>query len=75
MDEANTYLKENQSEFYTNEIYDESLFVDYKLKKMENTNYKVKYTIYVSLTKVNDKWTINTINESIHDKINGMYNY
>ena len=75
IDEANQYLKENQSQFYNNGLYSEEKFTDYKLENMEKTNYKVEYTLFLALTKQDDKWTLNDINTSIYDKINGVYNY
>lgn len=76
MDEANLYLKNHEDEF-KDELgnYLSSKFIDYRLAKMKEAKDTVDYTIYISLTKVNDVWTIDKLDTTTFDKINGIYNY
>lgn len=76
MSEADDYLLENQNEFIDadNNINNEK-FMDYKIKQMKNTNEKVKYTIEFDLTKNDNKWTLDDVDEITRQKIHGIYNY
>lgn len=76
MNEADSYLLENQEEFIgeDNNI-DNEKFMDYKINQMKHSNEKVKYTIEFNLTKQNDKWILNNIDEITRQKIHGIYNY
>lgn len=73
--EANTYLTENPDEFKKNGTYDKSLFTDYKLDKLDKVNKTVDYTIDFVLTKVDNKWEVNDLNNEQLEKIHGVYEY
>ena len=76
MTDANTYLEQNPSEF--NDVsgaYDAVKFVDYRLDKLEDVKGTVKYTLDLTLNKIDDKWQLNPLNPTDQDKINGMYTY
>lgn len=75
LDEANDYLKNNKEEFYDNGEYSIVKFNDYKLNKLKEAKDKVRYTIEIKLTKINDKWTVDNLSNETYDKINGVYNY
>lgn len=75
LDEANEYLKNNEEEFYDNGEYSVVKFNDYKLNKLKEAKDKVRYTIEIKLTKINDKWTVDNLSNETYDKINGVYNY
>ena len=75
LDEANDYLKNNEEEFYDNGEYSIVKFNDYKLNKLKQAKDKVRYTIEIKLTKINDKWTVDNLSNETYDKINGVYNY
>ncbi len=75
LDEANDYLKNNEEEFYDNGEYSIVKFNDYKLSKLKEAKDKVRYTIEIKLTKINDKWTVDNLSNETYDKINGVYNY
>ena len=76
LDESNEYLNSHIEEFQ-DELgnYDESKYIDYRLEKLKNAKEKIKYTINISLTKINDKWTVDNLTDDMHDKIDGIYNY
>ena len=75
IDEANTYLTNNQSEFQNETgAVDVEKYNDYKLEQLKNAKDKVKYTLNLTLKKVNDKWTLDNLTDTEISKIHGMYN-
>lgn len=74
--EADSYKTTNASEFNDeNNMYDESKFIDYRLEKLKDNKERVKYTIYFSLTKIDDDWTLDSLTETEQQKILGIYEY
>lgn len=73
--DANKYLEENPDKFKTDDEYDESLFTDYKLEKLENAEKTVDYTIDFNLTKIENKWELNDLTNEQLEKIHGVYEY
>lgn len=74
--EAESYRVTNAREFYDNEgLFDENLFNTYKLNKLKENKERVKYTIYFSLTKTNNNWTLEPLTETEQEKILGIYEY
>ena len=55
--------------------YDETLYRDHQLGRMENANETVKYTITFYLTKIDDEWALDAISEDTKEKIHGIYVY
>ena len=49
--------------------------IDYRLSKLKEAKDKVKYTIEFNLTKVDNVWIIDDINEETRQKIHGLYAY
>lgn len=74
--ETREYLKENP-EFFNDENgeYDEVKYMDYMLDELEKSNEKVKYTINFTLTKKDDKWHMDDLNNMDEDKLHGVYEY
>lgn len=74
MANADQYLEDNREEFYNEENeYDEGLFTKYRLDQLKSNNERVKYTLELSLNKVDGEWKLNELSESDRSKINGMY--
>lgn len=73
--EAENYLIDNPTEFYTDGIYDTDKFIDYKLNKMEESTEIVTYTIYVNLINRDNTWVIENLDDETLEKIHGIYNY
>lgn len=74
--ESETYLANNRSEFVTDiemDTVDAKKFLDYKIEQMNKTKEKVKYTINFTLTKKDDKWTLDNISDIDRQKIHGLY--
>lgn len=71
---ADQYLEEHKDEFVNEEgTLDQKKFMDYKIEKMKETKEKVKYTLNFTLTKKENKWTMDEITETIRQKIHGIY--
>lgn len=76
MTKADDYLLEHQDEFIgENDAIDNEKFMDYKIKQMKDTSEKVKYTIDFTLTKKDNKWQLDDVDEITRQKIHGIYNY
>ena len=73
--DANDYLTAHPDEFKKDDVYDKSLFTDYKLKKLDDVNTTVDYTIDFNLTKVDGKWEVNDLSNEQLEKIHGVYAY
>lgn len=76
IDDANTYLQNNNSEFLTNDnTIDVKKFNDYKLDMLKNAKDKVTYTLNLTLKKIDDKWVLDDLTDTEISKLHGMYNY
>ena len=75
LDDANNYMNDNKEQFYENGEYSVVKFNDYKLEKLKEAKEKVRYTIEIKLTKINDKWSVDKLDTDTYDKINGVYDY
>ena len=75
INEAEVYKRGHIEEFYNEEIYNDNLYKEYLLDKLKEAKDKVTYTIDFTVHKDNDKWKLDSINNTIEDKILGIYNY
>jgi len=76
MEDANNYLTQNPEEFNDETgIYNETLFNEYRLKKIKEVEDKVKYTLNLRLTKEDDKWKLEDLSDEDESKIHGTYKY
>jgi len=74
--DAAIYLNEHQEEFQDeNGIFSEEKYMDYRLDQMEEANKNKTYTLEMIVSKIDDKWTLNDLNENDRDKIHGVYVY
>lgn len=74
--EAESYRTTNESDLLNDEgIFDESKFINYKLNLLKSNKERVKYTIYFSLTKTDDKWVLDDLTDTEEEKILGIYEY
>ena len=72
---AEEHYKLNPNEFKTTDgQLDNSKYMDYRIKLLENTKDRIKYTLNLSLKKKKKKWILNNITESDRQKIHGLYN-
>lgn len=56
-------------------ITSDSKYVAYRLEKLKDAKDRVKYTIDFTLTKVDDVWTLNDIDDVTRQKIHGLYEH
>ncbi|MBQ7141087.1 MAG: hypothetical protein IJO32_06260 [Bacilli bacterium] len=76
MSEAEIYLDEHENEFLDDaNQFSQEKYTDYKLQKLEEADTKVKYTLELTLTKVDDEWEVDNLTETERQKIHGIYNY
>ena len=76
MSDSDAYLEENKDSFNDEEgKYDETLFTKYRLDKLKEAKDTVKYTLDLTLHKVDDEWKLDDISEEDEKKIHGMYEY
>ena len=74
--EAESYKTTNESAFLNdNDEFDENKFNTYKLDLLKESDERVKYTIYFTLTKKDDEWVLEDLTESEEEKILGIYEY
>lgn len=72
--EARDYKNNNIDEFKDEQgNYNETLYTDYVIDKLDKAKEKVKYTLDMPLTNVNGKWKLNDIDNDMRDKILGIY--
>ena len=66
----------NKDEFKDeNGVYSPSKYFDYQLDRIEKATEKVKYNIIFKLTKRNNEWIIDDLDEESKKKIHGIYLY
>ncbi len=53
--------------------YDATKYFDYQLGRLEQATEKVKYNITFSLTKKDNEWVIDDLDETSKEKIHGIY--
>ena len=76
MTDADAYLTENPNEFNDAQgVYDVSLFTKYRLEKLKEAKDTVKYTLNLTLTKIDDDWALDALSDTDESKIHGMYVY
>jgi len=56
-------------------ITGDSKYVDYRIGKLKEASDRVTYTIDFTLTKVDDVWTLNEIDDITRQKIHGLYSH
>ncbi len=73
--DAKEYADSHPDEFMSDDEYDESKFLNYKLDKMKDASERVEYTLDIKLLKENDKWEVMEFDKDTLEKIHGTYNY
>lgn len=71
------YDKTNNPEifFNSNGEYDEQIYYGKIIDEMSKAKDKITYTLDINLSKINDKWIIDKIDNDTEDKILGIYQY
>ena len=64
----------NEDEFRDDTgAYNPKLYYDYQLDKLEGATEKIKYTVTFHLTKKDNEWVIDDLDETAMKKIHGIY--
>lgn len=76
MDEAEVYRNNNTDKFSDEfGVYDEPKYIDYVIEKLKESKDTIKYTIYLKVKMINEKWEVQQIDSITEDKILGIYSY
>lgn len=79
--ESEEYYNSNKSEFMNDSLEKDAIdnsdlkYIEYRLEKLKNTNERVKYTIDFVLTKKDDEWKLNDIDDITRQKLHGLYEH
>ena len=74
MAEAEDYKNNHMDEFHDESgNFSQSKYIDYVVDQLGKTKEKVKYTLDLGLTKIDDKWKLNGLDSDTEDKILGIY--
>lgn len=71
--DVNSYIAANPTEFAENGTYSAIKGLKYKIEKLNSAKDRVTYTVTFNLTKVDDKWTVDTLSNEDLEKIHGTY--
>ena len=72
--DADKYLENNKAEFYDDKgVYNAFLFTTYRIEQLKKVTDKVKFTLNLTLSKVDDEWQLDPISDVDEQKINGVY--
>ena len=74
-EEANKFLEENPDKFKKDGKLDKDLFTDYKLDLFKSTVDRVTYSIDFNLTRIDNSWIINDLNNDQLKKIHGVFEH
>lgn len=77
-EKSKEYFTENQDEFLDDEIIDGKVeeiaeYIAYKIKELANVEDKVKHDITFTLTKKDNEWVIDDIDDESLEKLFGLY--
>lgn len=76
LNEARVYKITNISEFQDEDgDYDVIKYSNYVIEQLKDAKDKVTYTVELELTKIDDKWHLDSLDEDTEDKILGIYQY
>lgn len=72
-DSWNGDLENENGEVVGGVIDDLSVFIDFKIKELMDVTDKTKYDITFYLSKKDDKWVLDDLNDSDREKIHGLF--
>lgn len=68
------YVADHQSEFQGDDNkFSNTLYQDYKIKKLQAVTDRIKYTLDLSLTKSGNDWKLDDLSDTERQKIHGLY--
>lgn len=73
--ETEAYRTSDENKFKDeNGNYDEKEYSKYRLEKLKAAKEETTYTLYLTVSKQDDKWVLNQLSNEDLSKINGLYN-
>lgn len=69
------YLGTNPAEFYVDNVLNQDLYDEYRVKNMLSMTDTVDYEVNFYLTKKNGTWVLENPDNTTLEKIHGLYNY
>lgn len=73
---ASDYKNNQPEEFADNNgEYQETIYYDYVISKLKDAKDKIKYTLDIKLSNINEEWHIDELDNETKDKILGIYQY
>lgn len=77
-DKSRKYFLDNKEEFTKDEVDESKLeelaeYITYKIKELTNVEDKVKYDVTFNLTKEDNEWVIDNIDDESLEKLLGLY--
>ena len=73
---ASDYKNNHPEEFVDNNgEYQETIYYDYVISKLKEAKDKIKYTLDIKLSKINEEWHMDKLDNETEDKILGIYQY
>ena len=73
--ESQKYLEEHKDEFLTDDKYDATKFMKYKLEQLKTTTDTIEYSLDFDVKKENGVWQVEQLDDINLEKIHGMYDY
>lgn len=74
IDNSNSYFENNKDKFRKDDgKIDNKKFIDYKINEMKKVNDRVKYDVVFNLTKVNNNYILDDIDNNMIEKLHGLY--
>lgn len=72
--ETEAYVIGHESEFLgEDDTTSDALYQDYKIGKLTDTTTRVKYTLDLALTKLDNNWVADELSDAERQKIHGLY--
>ena len=70
------YMNDNVTEFYdSNGLFSNDLYNKYRIEQMIKTNESIQYEVVFNLYKKDNNWILESPDEDVLAKLNGLYNY
>lgn len=69
------YKNTHINDFMIDDYYSETKYIDYKISKLKGDLEKVKYTLDIPVTKIDNKWYVDELSDEYKEKLYGIYNY
>lgn len=74
LSKSEQYYNNNKEEFMDKDNdLDESKYMDYKIEELQKVSDRKKYDIIFTLTKEDNEWVMDNINDSDREKLHGLY--